>query len=118
MEIRVLKIGEVLQRHDIYVGGAHKSANETELIGCKVPPNALYLRIEEPTSKSEETRSMQSGPAAQAISDSPHALNGVAPDCLSGLMSALRTYAEQSQPEMSVTMTLTKGELIINVKRS
>jgi hypothetical protein len=45
-------------------------------------------------SETEEARGMQSAPAAQAISDSPHALNGVVPDCLSGLMSALRTYAK------------------------
>ena len=67
-----------------------------------------------PTSEMEEARGMQSGPAAQGLK-SPHALNAFAPDCLSGLMSALRTYAEQSQPEMSATMTFAKGELSIRV---
>jgi hypothetical protein len=70
-----------------------------------------------PPSEIKEVCGMQSGPAAQDASV-PHALNAFAPDCLSGLMSALRTYAEQSQPEMSVTMTFAKGELIINVKKA
>jgi hypothetical protein len=95
MYIRFLKHGEKVIKHDIYISADCEDARETGDYGyiLKNTDRFHYLRIE-PTSETEEARGMQSGPAAQAISDSPHALNGVVPDCLSGLMSALRTYAK------------------------